>query len=338
MGAAMIVEILDRHSRVRARHRVAVAQPDGHATVGRSAACDVVLDDPFVAAVHARITVDAEGRVAVTDLQSLNGIEVEGRRLHGVTDVRLHDGVFRVGRTLLRVRTAREAVAPEQVDGGPARPARLGEEKLLAAGFAVTIAAIVFDVWTDTARPRELSTALVTMLLATLALAGLWIALWALASRVAFGESRWLRHATILFVAYAVLSVVDHAIGIANGALGLHLSPTLVAYGLIGVAASAALAGHLVNASSMRGALAVAIGVTIPVVVVAALLWVQVRSEARSPNHIDDHDAVLPPALVLRRGVAFDAFTSELAELRTRADVKRAFVEREDPSPGEDDD
>jgi len=43
------------------------------------------------------------------------------------------------------------------------------------------------------------------------------------------------------------------------------------------------------------------------------------------------------PALLWRRGLPFDGFTAELGDLRARADARRAFVEREDPSPDEDD-
>jgi pSer/pThr/pTyr-binding forkhead associated (FHA) protein len=81
MAAVMLVEVLDRHRRVQARNRLATAGGEAQCTVGRSVACDVVLDDPFVAAIHARIAVNAEGNVAVTDLGSVNGIEVGGRRL-----------------------------------------------------------------------------------------------------------------------------------------------------------------------------------------------------------------------------------------------------------------
>ena len=94
---------------------------------------------------------------------------------------------------------------------------------------------------------------------------------------------------------------------------------------------------HLVNASPMRARIAVTIGVTIPAVIIAAILWTQTRNENRSPSHIADHDRILPPALLWRRGLPFDGFTAELADLRARADARRAFVEREDPSPDEDD-
>jgi hypothetical protein len=337
MEAPVVVEVLDGHGRVQARHRL--AGPQAQCTVGRSVTCDVVLDDPFVATVHARIAVDADGTVTVRDLGSVNGVEVGGRRLFDREPVAVPDGVLRVGRTRLRVRTARDVIAPELVDrrlGAPAWLTRAAEQRVLAVAFALSVAAIGFGVWTSVDRPRELSTTLVTVLLATLAIAGLWIALWALASRVAFGESRWMRHATIVFVVYAAAELIGLAVQIVDGALGLHLPSAVLSPVLIGLAASVALASHLVNASPMRAGLAVAVGVTIPAVAVAAFLWIQVRGQERSPSYIADNDVMLPPALVLRRGLTLDALTAELPQLRARADTRRTFVEREDPSPGEE--
>ncbi|PYM75731.1 MAG: hypothetical protein DME03_10465 [Candidatus Rokuibacteriota bacterium] len=399
MEAVMVVEVLSGHHRVRTRYHFGAVGGEARCTVGRSVACDVVLDDPFVAAVHARISVDAEGRVTVTDLESINGIEIAGRRRHGGEPAELDGGVFRVGHTRLRVRTAREVVAPERADrGGSAWWSRGTELKALAAGSVVSIAVTVFEVWTSTTQPRELSTALVTTLLALLGLTGLWIALWALASRVAFGESRWVRHAVIVAAAYAVVSVVTGLVDVVNGALGLHLSPVVgpllvaiavwialwalasrVAFGesrwvrhavivaaayavvsvvtglvdvvngalglhlspvvgplLVAIAVSIALSAHLVNASPMRARLALGIGVTIPFVILAVVLWTQARSQNRSPSYVGDRDLVVPPALVMRRGETLERFAPDLSDLRGKADANRAFVEREDPSPEED--
>jgi len=336
MEAVMVVEVLSGHHRVRTRHRFAAVGGEAHCTVGRSVACDVVLDDPFVAAVHARISVDAEGRVTVTDLESINGIEIAGRRRRGGEPAELDGGVFRVGHTRLRVRTAREVVAPERADrGGSAWWSRGTELKALAAGSVMSIAATVFEVWTSTTQPRELSTALVTTLLALLGFAGLWIALWALASRVAFGESRWVRHAVIVAAAYAVVSVVAGLVDVVNGALGLHLPPAVGPL-LVAIAMSVALSAHLVNASPMRARFALGIGVTIPFVILAVVLWTQARSQNRSPSYVGDRDLVVPPALVMRRGESLERFATDLSDLRGKADANRAFVEREDLSPEED--
>ncbi|PYN18341.1 MAG: hypothetical protein DME05_01250 [Candidatus Rokuibacteriota bacterium] len=235
------------------------------------------------------------------------------------------------------MRTAREVLAPEQADrGGPSRQARATELKMLAAGFVVSVAAIAFEVWTSTTQPRELSTALVTMLLTVLVLSGLWIALWALASRVAFGESRWVRHAATVFVTYAALAAASLGAEVLNGALGWHVPSSVTGPVLVGVAAAVALSCHLVNASPMRAPIAVAISVAIPAVILSAMLWMQARSENRSPSHIADRDRIVPPALVLRRGLSLDDFAVTLADLKARADARRVVVEKEDPSPGDD--
>ena len=333
MDTEMVVEVLGSHDRVRARHRIAASGQEVSCTVGRGAACDVVLDDPFVAPRHARIAVDAEGNVAVSDLDSVNGVEVGGTRLHGVDGARLADGVFRVGRTRLRVLTAHEVIAAEQPDRG-ATPAqtRTRDRKCFAIGFAVTVASTVFGVWTATGQPRELTTAIVTMLLAMCALTGLWIALWALASRVAFGESRWVRHAAILFSVYAVFEVATSVVQIANGVLGLHL-PSVLMMILLGAATSVVLAGHLINASPMRSGLAVTIGVMIPALTIGAIQWTEARRHNRSATYIANHDQILPPAFLLRHGRPLDGFVADLGELKAKADAKRAFVEKEDPAP-----
>jgi hypothetical protein len=77
--------------------------------------------------------------------------------------------------------------------------------------------------------------------------------------------------------------------------------------------------------------------VAIPAVIIVAMLWMQARSQNRSPSHIADHDEIVPPVLLVRRGLSLDGFAIALADLRIRADANRAFVEREDPSPEEDD-
>ena len=337
MEAVMVVEVLSGHHRVRARHRFAAVGEAAQCTVGRSVTCDVVLDDPYVAAVHARISVDVEGRVTVTDLESVNGIEVNGLRRHGGEPAELDgSGILRVGHTRLRVRTAREVVAPERADRADSswwsRGAGLNA---LAAGVVVSIAVTVFEVWTGTTQPRELSTALVTALLALLGLAGLWIALWALASRVAFGESRWLCHATIVALAYAASTVLSGLLSVVNGALGLHL-PSVVDPVLVGITVAAALSAHLVTASPMRARFALTLGVTIPAVIIATVLWTQARGQNRSPSYVADRDQVVPPVLVIRGGVSLERFAAELNDLRPSADANRAFVEREDPSPDDD--
>jgi len=84
---------------------------------------------------------------------------------------------------------------------------------------------------------------------------------------------------------------------------------------LFGITLAVALSAHRVNASPMRTRFVLTLGVTIPTVIIAAIMWTQARGQNRSPSYVADRDHVVPPA----------------------ADAKRASVEREDPSPDDED-
>ncbi|MFI9613772.1 FHA domain-containing protein [Streptomyces sp. NPDC052023] len=83
----------------------------GEIRVGRSAEADVPLDDPDVSRVHCAVTLSADGRVAVTDLESTNGTTLDGTRVGG-RPVRFTPGaLLRIGESTLRLAPA----------GGPGR-------------------------------------------------------------------------------------------------------------------------------------------------------------------------------------------------------------------------
>ena len=336
METVIVIDVLAAHDRVRSRHRIERPGETASCTIGRGAAADVVLDDPHLAAVHARITVNAAGDVTVTDLGSVNGIEIGGRQVHGVIDAPLVDAVVRIGRTRLRVRTAHERI-PAEVSDRETLPTetRARDFRLLAIGFAVTIASLIFSVWTVTIQPRELATVMVMTLLGVIGVGGIWIVLWALVSRIAFGESRWLRHAAIFFCVVAAIEVVTTLLDVVSGATGIYLPPYSQAW-IVGAGAAVALAMHLVNASPMRSRIAVAIGVLIPAITLGAAQWTWTHSQNRSASYIPDRNEMVPPALLLRGGEPLEAFVAELGGLKAQADAKRAFVEKEDPSPSED--
>ena len=336
METVIVIDVLAAYDRVRERHRIERPGEMASCTIGRGAAADIVLDDPHIAPVHVRVTVDAAGQVTVSDLGSLNGIELGGHRVHGVQDAPLTDGVIRIGRTRLRVRTAQETLPAEISDRTDSpQETRKRDFRWLAVGFAVTLATLAFSVWTVTVQPRELATAMIIMLLGLLATGGVWIALWALVSRVAFGESRWLRHAAIFFCVVAALQLVSMLIDVASAASGVYLPP-FAAMWIVGIAAAAALAIHLLNGSPMESRYAIAIGVLIPAIVLGAAQWTMSHSQNRSANYIPDRNEIVPPALALRGGEPLETFVADLRDLKAKADAKRTFVEKEDPSPTDD--
>ncbi|MEU0588484.1 FtsK/SpoIIIE domain-containing protein [Streptomyces sp. NPDC006132] len=78
----------------------------GEIRIGRSADADVPLDDPDVSRLHCAVTVGADGRVSVADLDSTNGTTLDGARV-GSRAVRFAPGaLLRIGESALRLAPA----------------------------------------------------------------------------------------------------------------------------------------------------------------------------------------------------------------------------------------
>ncbi|MEU1851903.1 FtsK/SpoIIIE domain-containing protein [Streptomyces sp. NPDC019990] len=78
----------------------------GDIRIGRSADADVPLDDPDVSRLHCAVTVSADGRVSVADLDSTNGTTLDGTRV-GARQVRFAPGaLLRIGESALRLAPA----------------------------------------------------------------------------------------------------------------------------------------------------------------------------------------------------------------------------------------
>lgn len=107
-----MVELLDRDGSVA--HRIPVRR--WPVTIGRAIDCDVVLDDPHVAAHHARLErpiADEPPQLLVGD--SRNGARLRGARLGAGTSAALPAGSeWQLGRTRLRLRLAGETLPAEQ--------------------------------------------------------------------------------------------------------------------------------------------------------------------------------------------------------------------------------
>lgn len=84
---------------------------DNGLTIGRSKA-DIVVKDPKISSTHAQFALDGKGQLILTDLNSSNGLHIDGRR---VKKVSLLPGViFEVGRTLFKVFTVEEEIEVEE--------------------------------------------------------------------------------------------------------------------------------------------------------------------------------------------------------------------------------
>ena len=74
---------------------------DGVIMIGRSADCQLILDDDYVSTRHARVVTTPNG-IYVEDLGSTNGTFVNGEGITAPTTITLVDSV-RIGKTVMRL-------------------------------------------------------------------------------------------------------------------------------------------------------------------------------------------------------------------------------------------
>jgi hypothetical protein len=190
-------------------------------TVGRGLTNDLILDDPYVDARHARIALDESGAPLIEDLGSINGLVANEARLEGRVPVR-PGAEIRVGRTMLRFRDPDEAVSPALVDDvalsratarpavrevSVARPGRTrGPEtfsrwaattwgRLVVAAVAMSSVAIYS--WMGSSERSSASEAFFAAMAFGFIVA-LWAGIWSVASRVSVQHFHFVGHVAVV--------------------------------------------------------------------------------------------------------------------------------------------
>jgi hypothetical protein len=246
MAPLGFIEILDGRGHVS--ERVACRSLPVH--LGRAYRNEVVLDDPYVCPVHARIERDEDGRLCVRDLGSLNGLRA-GASGARVTELELRSGTeFRVGRTRLRFLSVDHPVAPAWVD----REGRLySPGSPTAAIIAAVIVFLLLTLESFLGSIEYLTFAkLVSEPLLTLSMLLTWCGLWSLASRIVVGRFNFSGHGVVASGAAMAFTLVS-----ASAEWIQFILPAVPALWLAGVFGSAAILaalvyGHLGLASPMR--------------------------------------------------------------------------------------
>ena len=187
-----LIEWLDREGHVQRSVDVA-AWP---LSLGRALDNTVVLDDPFVAAHHARVLPGEDGRLLLQALPTHNGLRLDGKALGGRAagaepsktetptaegPVPPGGGLLQLGQTRLRLRVAETgaALAPEKPL--PATPAFTRRGPLLAA---VALMALVLGGQWLSLDPGADYTAWLPLVLGLPAVVMVWCGIWALLSKL----------------------------------------------------------------------------------------------------------------------------------------------------------
>jgi len=310
------VEILGRHRDVVARHRC-----DGmEIRIGRAYDNDVVVDDPYVAPRHLRVYRGEDGKLVAEDAGSASGLYADdGRRQQRLAVDGDHP--LRIGRTLLRIREADYAVAPERAS---APAARLWPRAIALA--AALIAIELLSAWLgETAEPKASHYVLAPAILGALTLG--WTTAWAILSRIFAGHAHFERHLVIALTGLLAFSIVAEAADAAAFAMSWRL---LADYSYVGAwAIFAALCFfHLREIGPARQKLkaGVVIGLGVAAVAAQTLAQSELRPWTGRQSWLRD---LKPPFMRVASPQDDEAFFADA--LRFKEKLDRA---RKEESPG----
>ena len=81
-------------SSLKAKNEVEKLKTKRVITIGRHKDCDILLHSNTISKMHASIERSVKGGYLINDLNSMNGVFVNGRRIKGVANVTLNDKIY----------------------------------------------------------------------------------------------------------------------------------------------------------------------------------------------------------------------------------------------------
>jgi len=315
-----VIEILDRDG--TARRVVPIAQ--WPATIGRAIDCDVVLDDPHVAARHATID-ETDAVLSISVGESVNGASWPGTHLASGGAANLPPGqVFHLGGTRLRVRRASDALAGEErlVPEPVASRIPLASLVLLLTGW------MLFQHWLSL-NPGSRVTDYLQVILPAWLLLVIWSGVWALASKIFRHRFEFWPHMRIAVTYVLVSNLIEVALPMLSYMLGRIIFSRTA--GLLSAAVVCAMiVAHLSRVLPARRRLAAITMGTLYAAGVAIFLTFTYQTQDRLFSEL--YVATLaPPALRLASPVPPATFMDEARGLK---DALAAHINDDD---GEDD-
>jgi len=193
-----LVELIDRDGAVL--HRVPVQS--WPVTIGRGLDCDVILDDPYSAALH--LTLDSvDGKLHARVDNARNAVRIGSRELSAGQEATLDEASreLTLGRTRLRVRLAGEALEPERVLDKIPR----WRGAFTACAFGLLLVAMLAEQWLER-DPDDPLFGYLGLLAGVPTVLGLWCLFWALGSKLFTKHFDFAAHLRIA-LRYAVVMV-----------------------------------------------------------------------------------------------------------------------------------
>ncbi len=310
-----VIDVIDADGIVRERFRF--PQSKSPITIGRSMTCDVTIDDPYVAPMHAILEITPSGTARVSDTGSISGIVVGGKQHRSASGVALPDERFRIGRSTVRVRTAEGALPPELVEGKP-RKRPFAHPIVWATIFGAAVAGhAIYERWLGA--PQDLLTDAVAGVLLPFSLLGGWIAAWSLLTRIIRAQWRFAQHAAIAFGVTLLYELADEATMFGFFVNGMRAPGWLgVATGVMAFSLLSAL--HLQQVSSLaRSKVTIAV-LLMPMLVGGGFFWLSNSLDRRGLIRSEAALRLYPPNLRLRHAEPVGELFKRAVDLRAKAD------------------
>lgn len=249
METLALLELLDRDGSVR-RYLEVKQWP---VNIGRDIRCDLVLDDLHVAAEHAQISLQHEegegspGQLQLTVGQSINGVQVQGRRLGPGQSCALHSGdEWQIGRARLRLRLAGAPLAPEQ----PLLPISGTPSWVLVASLLALLAWTAGDSFVRS-DPDGLGSAFLREAITLWGALAVWATLWSLVTKIFQHRLNFWHHIGLAALALLAGSVLNALLSLLAYASSLELLGRLDAL-MFSALASMLIYAHLLAVQPQR--------------------------------------------------------------------------------------
>lgn len=330
-----LIEWVDRDG--RALRAQAVSAWPVH--IGRALDCDVVLDDPHVAARHASLTA-ADGVLTLTLGQTINGAAVGDRHLDSGASTAVSAGeLLRLGTTRLRVRLATDPLQPEQPLSRhvaqlslphPAVPARW---PVLAALTVAVVAIVVLEQWLESNPGTPVSSYLSRVLGVGAALAA-WSLVWALVSKLFQGRIDYLAHLRTVLSYMLAWTLVGAALPALSFITGMPWF-SRVSDGVGTAILSALMLAHLVLVMPSRRRMLTAGVATMFVVGMGLSAWFTHQNRGRWAGELYAA-ALLPPAWRLAPAAPPAALLDDVKSLQRALDAQAKEANDADNADGMD--
>ena len=242
MDSLIIAEVLDKSGKVHERHKLAHFP----ATLGRAYDCDLILNDEFVSPHHARLSINENNVLSLTDLGSENGTYCLPQ-LQALTTHELGaESLLRLGHSIVRLRHPDFALAPTRID--TLTHSRLAHffssTAMLWVCGLLLLSLLGLNSYQSSAQAKTLGLLLLENI-EIVALVPLWAGIWALLSRIFVHHAAYVSHALIAclgVIAYLFINTVVEYYAFGFSTL---LAADILLHALLGLLVFVVLYGHL---------------------------------------------------------------------------------------------